>query len=750
MPEQPVITVIVPTSNRADSLARTLHSLSEQDYPADRFDVLVVDDGSTDNTREIVDGRRSLFREGQLRYEYLPKGNITRAKNRGVDLARGDVLVFTDDDCTFEPDWLKNLVAPLDDPAIGAVGGPDRGPENAPPLAVAVDYGFTGLLGSGGVRSGGSGVKAATYFPRGCNMAVRRRLVQESGGFDTRFFNGEEIDLDYRIIRQGAKTVFQPSCPVWHHRRATFRGLVRQVFGRGVSRRMLFLKSPDFFEPGYFVPGLVVSFFAAVGFLSIFSGLARLVLMASVLAYAALLLAGAVHCWLVKHRLAVCVLVPAVIAVQHFMYGAGLLAASFQWPFVSLRRDLRRAATRNTPLRVLISNDGFGTNQGDRAILAVMQSDLRERFPGVEIRGFLNSWIPGPLALWRFWCDMRWADVFLLGGGQVLHDQTCLLFLLAALYKLGLARLAGTPAVCYAVGAGPLQFAFGRRLVRHALNTVDLVIARDESTRSLLEELGVRGPRIEVTADPAWRLPAVSEDRAREILRDLAIPLDRGPLIAICPRRWFHYRRAVLPMKWRLRFGGSVPGGGRFAALTAAFARLADWLNEELRATVVLVPMKNSQGRGEPGQDDDAVCMEIAKRAGRPTAIYTLSKELSPSEMKAVLGQMSCVVSMRMHAVIMASAQGVPCVGVGLSEKFNDVFARAGMERSLIAAESADADGLFALVKEALAGSGQKDERIARTAPLAELSRRSVELLDEWLRMRYAGIMALEEGSRGG
>ena len=390
MSKGPFVSVVIPTSNRSASLARTLESLSRIEEPFAGFEVIVVDDGSTDHTPAEVEKAKTLFGKDRLRYERLPKKNICHAKNRGLECALGDIVAFTDDDCTFERDWLVNLLRPFEDPAVGAVGGPDRAPADSTPLAGAVDYAFTGLLGSGGVRRGGGGRRVARFYPRGCNMAVRKSSLARVGTFDERLYNGEEIDLDYRMAEAGFTLVYQPSCPVWHHRRSSFAGLARQVFHRGVTRRMLFLKNPGFFEFGYLMPAGIVLYFVLASLVSVVAVQARRPLLISALAYAVLMLAAGLHCFATRRRLTEAALVPLVLPLQHFAYGLGLLVAPFTNAFRSLRTDLRtaRARTSDAPLRILISNDGFGPNQGDRAILEVMTADLRSAFPGVEIRGF--------------------------------------------------------------------------------------------------------------------------------------------------------------------------------------------------------------------------------------------------------------------------------------------------------------------------------------------------------------------------
>jgi len=735
MSMRPFVSVVIPTSNRAASLSQALESLSRINEPSAGFEVIVVDDGSTDNTPAAVEKAKPLFGGGRLRYERLPKKNICHAKNRGLEKARGEIVAFTDDDCTFERDWLVNLIRPFEDSAVGAVGGPDRAPADSTPLAGAVDYAFTGLMGSGGVRRGGGGRRVARFYPRGCNMAVRKSGLARVGAFDERFYNGEEIDLDYRMAEAGSTLVYQPSCPVWHHRRSSFAGLARQVFHRGVTRRMLFLKNPGFFEFGYLAPAGIVLYFVLVSLVSVLAAQVRWPLMISALVYAALMIAAGAHCFATRRRLPEAALVPLVLPLQHFAYGLGLLVAPFTNAFRSLKKDLRTAHERasNAPLRILISNDGFGPNQGDRAILEVMTTDLRSAFPGVEIRGFLNSWTPTPASLLRFWRDLKWADVFLLGGGQVLHDHTCFLFLLAAVLKLHAARMAGTPAACYAIGAGPIARPLSRRMVRRALNGTGLIIVRDEASAGLLAELGVRRDLVHVTACPAFRLPARRTPQVDALLES---GKGGGPRIVVCPRHWFQYTHAVLPLRWTMWFRRDVPGIERFHALLDAMAGALRELARDRKASLFLLPMKKSAGGRDPGQDDDAVCLELARRIDMPGSVRIIDEDLSPGEVKALLGGADAILTMRMHAAILALPQHVPCVALALSSKFADLYRRLGLETA-VPIESVSSDRILRALEGAMDARPQAEALLRQQLPaIVTRSEQSILILRDWVASR--------------
>lgn len=734
MNKSPYVSILIPTSNRADSLSRALESLSHQQYDG-QLEVIIIDDGSTDGTRALVEDLIPAWGTEKLRYTFIPKGNISYAKNKGIEMAHGDIIVSTDDDCTFGEDWLATLVSSFQNPKIGAAGGADKAPLQMAPLAGAVDYGFTGLLGSGGVRSGGKGVRVARYFPRGCNMAFRKSLIEQTGNFDPLMYNGEEIDLDYRILKAGSDLVFQDGCTVVHHRRATLKGLVRQIFGRGITRRMLFLKHPEYFELGYFIPAFALAGLLGMIFLSPFIFPIKVLLFASLIGYPALLITGGFHCFLTRKKIKEALCVPIVLFIQHFVYGAGILFASFTKPYKSLKKKLRSQESKhinNSHLKIIHSNDGYGPNQGDRAILEVMTEDLNKAFPGIEIRGFLNSWVPGPKAFLKFWSNLKWADIFLLGGGQVLHDQTCLLFLLASLGKLVLARLAGTPSVCYAMGVGPISSRIGRTLTRIVLAKCALIIVRDEASKALLEEIGIQGTRIEVTADPAFRLNPSENLNIKKYFPDNSSDTKTRPVIALCPRRWFHYSSSILPAKWKLHFG-KPQGTDKFNKLLDLYTHVIDRFVSELNAQVLLIPMKRSEKKNDPGQDDDVVCTEIKSRLSDNESVNVLKDNLAPTELKSLLGNVDCLVSMRMHAVIFAASQGIPCVGIGLSKKFGDLFNRMDIKDQLLDVRNVDEGHLFCLVQKALSAAKEDINAIRIKANcLSDISLRNIDLLENW------------------
>jgi glycosyltransferase involved in cell wall biosynthesis len=119
MPDNFIVSVVIATRNRAESLKDTLTSLTVQSRQAD--EVVVVDNASSDHTKEIALGFSDKL---NLKYVYEAVKGIPKARNAGINEAGGDIIVFIDDDCIADEDWLKNIEIPfIRDPNVGVVGG---------------------------------------------------------------------------------------------------------------------------------------------------------------------------------------------------------------------------------------------------------------------------------------------------------------------------------------------------------------------------------------------------------------------------------------------------------------------------------------------------------------------------------------------------------------------------------------------------------------------------------------------------
>ncbi len=222
---QPTVSVIVPTFGRPDALAACVVALRQMDYPSDRFEILVVDDGSPIPV-QIPPGparpRVHLIRQ-------VNQGPAV-ARNRAAAAATGDVLAFTDDDCRPHPSWLRALVDALDEHPDALLGGDTRNGLIANRWAEASQTLVSFLYGSFG------SCRALRPFFTSNNLAGRREVFMDLGGFDESFRHSaaEDRDLSERWSQRGT-LLFVPDAHVEHHHALDARGFFKQhhMYGRG-------------------------------------------------------------------------------------------------------------------------------------------------------------------------------------------------------------------------------------------------------------------------------------------------------------------------------------------------------------------------------------------------------------------------------------------------------------------------------------------------------------------------------------
>lgn len=231
----PRVSVVVACYNGASTLRDCLESLLRLDYP--NFEILVIDDGSTDGTPDIT----VAYRQVRTLRHRINLG-LSSARNLGIRAATGDIVAFTDADCQVDRDWLRYLVAALAGESVAGAGGPNLLPPDDSPVAAAV------MASPGGPTHVMLDDGTAEHVP-GCNMAFWKWALDRIGGFDPVFHRaGDDVDLCWRIQAQGWRIAFAPAGFVWHHRRATLGDYLRQQAGYGEAEALLVDKHPERFN----------------------------------------------------------------------------------------------------------------------------------------------------------------------------------------------------------------------------------------------------------------------------------------------------------------------------------------------------------------------------------------------------------------------------------------------------------------------------------------------------------------------
>ncbi len=242
----PRVSVIVCSYNGGKTLKDCLESLDLVNYPD--FEIVLVDDGSKDNTQTLVSAFESARKRCARKlpdFQNIVQKNmgLSYARNVGAHAATGEIFAYTDSDCMADPDWLYYLVGTLISGDYAGVGGPNISPPAADWVQAAV------AAAPGGPSHVLLTDVVAEHIP-GCNMAFHKWAFDSVGGFDPEYRKaGDDVDFCWRLQTNGGVIAFSPAAIVWHYRRFTLQAFRKQQEGYGEAESMLRFQHLVFFGP---------------------------------------------------------------------------------------------------------------------------------------------------------------------------------------------------------------------------------------------------------------------------------------------------------------------------------------------------------------------------------------------------------------------------------------------------------------------------------------------------------------------
>lgn len=235
MKSLPSVSVVVPTYNRSGFIERAFGSLLGQDYPKDKFEIVVIDDGSNDRTLEILE----RFRKQHPFFRYFSQANKgpATARNRGIREAQGEIIMLMDDDCIAARTWARELVSAYKDERVGGVAGRIE--------FVSLDNNIANQFAA---HANGAGqpldADGEIDFFVTANASFRRDVIDQVGGFDETFPHAahEDVDLSHRVKRAGWKLVYHDGAVVQHYHNHNIKGDLKKGYQVGNAEALYQLK----------------------------------------------------------------------------------------------------------------------------------------------------------------------------------------------------------------------------------------------------------------------------------------------------------------------------------------------------------------------------------------------------------------------------------------------------------------------------------------------------------------------------
>ena len=329
----PKVSVIVPCYNEQSTIRLLLDALHQQTYPRAKMEVIISDGMSQDRTRETVAAFQKDFPDLEVRLVDNPLRNIPSGVNRGIEAARGELIVRFDGHAKPYPDYVENCVKAHGEGRGENVGGvweirPGADTWIAKSIAVAAAHPLG--VGDALYRHTKQAAEVDTV-PFG---SFRRALIEKIGFFDESLLTNEDYEFNARVRKSGGKIWLDPSIRSVYFARASFLELIRQYWRYGFWKWRMLRRYPDTLRWRQALPPLFVFSLIVLVVLSIFVPMTRILLVGEILLYFSIMILTGFFSAFRQHKVYLIPGLPLVIPAMHIAWGGGflwsMLASSLQ------------------------------------------------------------------------------------------------------------------------------------------------------------------------------------------------------------------------------------------------------------------------------------------------------------------------------------------------------------------------------------------------------------------------------------
>jgi len=260
------VSVIVPAYNAEKTIELCINSLLNQNYPKNKYEIIIIDDGSKDKTKNIIKN----FKKIRL-IERSHKGPSV-ARNSGAKRSKNEYILFIDSDCIAPKNWIKNIIKPFEDKDVIAVSGTYKTKNKDKLIARFVGY---------EIEERHKKLNREIDFVSTFSAAYRRKIYLKVGGLDEKFTraSADDTSLSFKLDRLGKKMIFEPKAYVYHHHPDNLKIYLRKKFWMGYWRVFLYKDFKEKFMRHSYTPRSVYLRIALSGlvFLGFFLTLFRII-----------------------------------------------------------------------------------------------------------------------------------------------------------------------------------------------------------------------------------------------------------------------------------------------------------------------------------------------------------------------------------------------------------------------------------------------------------------------------------------
>jgi len=325
----PFVSIVIPVRNVEKILPDCLQSLIHLEYPRDRYEIIIADSLSSDSTCQIAVNYGA-------RVVSTPERSVCAGRNTGFKASKGELVAFSDADCTMDKKWLINALKYFQDDSVAAVGGPNLVPPDDSHFSQAVDVQFAlafYIIKAAPVRILDRVIETRSH---GSNVIFRKDVLERVMPVPSELIEGEDVEMNNRVSRLGYKLLYVPDVIVWHRRRSNPRRWFKQMYTYGIGKFLVCKKDKSACNPLHIVLGGVLPILSAAVLVLILTNpelFTPLLVLAGVITFGLML--GAL--W-DKKNLLVAIWFPVVACLSLAGWSLGFLRAALLGQLIQFKR----------------------------------------------------------------------------------------------------------------------------------------------------------------------------------------------------------------------------------------------------------------------------------------------------------------------------------------------------------------------------------------------------------------------------